>query len=798
MDVASLGLEVESSKVVKATGDLNKLSVAAAQAEANAAKLSRQRMDVNGTHAAARAAQNLAKANEQAGKAAGNLSREEMEALRATRQAANAHAAATRATLERAKAEDILAAAQARSARAALREAQKQRHLDDLNNPRRNPVNDNDRPAAGQGAGAVRANNSNILSQFQDIGVTAAMGMSPLMIALQQGTQLSAVLASMEKPLAGLVAGFTGLFGAISLLTVGGIALVVWLAQMVNWIQVANTVVQAFAGVIQTLAPYLAVAGAAMALLFGPAIISGILSATAFTLGYAAAATYAGAAASVAWLASLGPITAIVGALALVVAAVYTFGDEIKSAIGVDLLEILKVAGNTMIAIFVGAVDGIVASFSRLPAALGDLMIQAANAVIKAVEGMVNAIAELINGFIFKINAAISSLPGWAGGNARLGDVGKVSFGELSNPFAGGAADVGKTIQSSIDAASKTDYMGAIGKGIGDAADYAKGKVMDLSKWLDKVDAAGGKKKKAGGAKGGKTEGEKFSDIVDGAERRIATLQAEYDAIGLTEQASAKLRYEQELLNQAQQKGITLTDAQRQQLSGLAEEMANLEAKTKYAKEAIDFAKDATKGFASDLRQGLADGKSLWEAFGNAAMNVLDKIVDKLLNDVIDALFQTGSAAGGLGGGGGGGFLGGLLSIFGFAKGGAFGRGVKMFANGGAFTNSVVTKPTPFAYGGSNLGIMGEAGDEAVMPLSRDASGKLGVSMIGGGAKGGKLDVHVTAETVMNDNGQLETFVRDIAVGESQKTTAAGIQAFSQKNLPDRVAQINRNPRRRG
>lgn len=49
------------------------------------------------------------------------------------------------------------------------------------------------------------------------------------------------------------------------------------------------------------------------------------------------------------------------------------------------------------------------------------------------------------------------------------------------------------------------------------------------------------------------------------------------------------------------------------------------------------------------------------------------------------------------------------------------GTGVTMFANGG-----VVNNTTPFTYGGSKQGIMGEAGPEAIMPLTRH-NGVLGV-----------------------------------------------------------------------
>ncbi|MBZ9600419.1 phage tail tape measure protein [Phyllobacterium chamaecytisi] len=55
------------------------------------------------------------------------------------------------------------------------------------------------------------------------------------------------------------------------------------------------------------------------------------------------------------------------------------------------------------------------------------------------------------------------------------------------------------------------------------------------------------------------------------------------------------------------------------------------------------------------------------------------------------------------------------------------------FAKGG-----VVSNPTYFNAGGS-LGVMGEAGTEAIMPLTRGADGRLGVA-----TQGGASGVHVT------------------------------------------------------
>lgn len=50
------------------------------------------------------------------------------------------------------------------------------------------------------------------------------------------------------------------------------------------------------------------------------------------------------------------------------------------------------------------------------------------------------------------------------------------------------------------------------------------------------------------------------------------------------------------------------------------------------------------------------------------------------------------------------------------------------FAQGDVFD-----QPTGFRYGNNQMGVMGEAGPEAVMPLKRGKDGKLGVVAQGGG-----------------------------------------------------------------
>lgn len=79
------------------------------------------------------------------------------------------------------------------------------------------------------------------------------------------------------------------------------------------------------------------------------------------------------------------------------------------------------------------------------------------------------------------------------------------------------------------------------------------------------------------------------------------------------------------------------------------------------------------------------------------------------------------------------------------AKGSAWNAGVKAFANGGAFTNSVATGPTL-----APLALFGEAGPEAIMPLSRGSDGSLGVRALGAGQSGSTSSNQVVIQQTIN------------------------------------------------
>ncbi len=148
--------------------------------------------------------------------------------------------------------------------------------------------------------------------------------------------------------------------------------------------------------------------------------------------------------------------------------------------------------------------------------------------------------------------------------------------------------------------------------------------------------------------------GEAYDDLIAGANEFVAAQGVEGQALGMTSEAAARLRYEQELLNEARRAGLDLSPAQVEGIRALAAEMAAAEERThslalsqaELQRAAEDFAavgKDVTKGFISDLKNGV----SAADAFKNA----LQRIADALLDRVLDALFQVGNTATGTGGG---------------------------------------------------------------------------------------------------------------------------------------------------
>ncbi|GFE49893.1 tail protein [Roseobacter cerasinus] len=141
---------------------------------------------------------------------------------------------------------------------------------------------------------------------------------------------------------------------------------------------------------------------------------------------------------------------------------------------------------------------------------------------------------------------------------------------------------------------------------------------------------------------------------------------------------------------------------------------------------------EATGRDIAVLERGLSSG--LRRAFdgvvfdGNSLSTALDTLANSLVNTAYSAAISpVTKQVGGLLAQGVDGLIGSILP---FADGAPFSQGrVMPFATGG-----IVSGATPFGMRGG-MGVMGEAGPEAIMPLARGPDGKLGVRGAGGGGQ---------------------------------------------------------------
>jgi len=114
------------------------------------------------------------------------------------------------------------------------------------------------------------------------------------------------------------------------------------------------------------------------------------------------------------------------------------------------------------------------------------------------------------------------------------------------------------------------------------------------------------------------------------------------------------------------------------------------------------------RAMVTAFRRSAIEGKKLEDVLKSLALGLSRRALDAALAPISRGI----SAA--------------LTGAFGFAKGGVVGPRVTPFAAGG-----VVATPSYFPMRGG-VGLMGEAGPEAILPLARGPDGRLGVRSQGG------------------------------------------------------------------
>lgn len=141
---------------------------------------------------------------------------------------------------------------------------------------------------------------------------------------------------------------------------------------------------------------------------------------------------------------------AIVAAL---VAGFILFRSEIEQV--TESLGGLLGIFNRVAAAGIATVRVIIDRWRELPAAFGDVAIQAANSVIAGLEGLVQSSIRLLNEFVQRANRVLPE-------SLQLDFLDPVDFGRLENDFAGSAARIGRAFTAEFERALAEDPAGSL------------------------------------------------------------------------------------------------------------------------------------------------------------------------------------------------------------------------------------------------------------------------------------------------------------------------------------------------
>ena len=186
---------------------------------------------------------------------------------------------------------------------------------------------------------------------------------------------------------------------------------------------------------------------------------------------------------------------------------------------------------------------------------------------------------------------------------------------------------------------------------------------------------------------------------------------------------------------------------------------------TNYAMQAADVMKSALSGISSNIVEMLNGNKASWKDWGISVLKIIEQVMVNMM--IANAASSIGSL-----------FSGAASSS---ASSGTaiqnYGANLQLNAKGGVYSsadlsqysNSVVSSPTLFAFA-KGAGLMGEAGPEAIMPLTRASDGSLGVRAVGNSGvtqgSGGAPQVNIHIDGNGNNQTQAtsgyEQFAREV------------------------------------
>jgi len=663
---------------------------------------------------------------------------------------------------------------------------------------------------------------ANIAAQFQDIAVTSAMGMSPIQIALQQGTQLSAVFNEMGRGrdvVAGIGQAFLSIVSPVSLVTIGTIAAGAALLQYIsssNQVKSVDEILERHEQNIKRLGPAYeeAIEKQKKYSVESPLVVNIDLKEDqkqAIERRAKEARTAVDRIVAGTWENIGGDqnvmsrtfqpaeqaIDQFIRGVRSGEPQVARFREQIgrlaesgalTSAAAKSLLEFSQNAydAENKLGDVAGEVNKYASAIQNVETALHRLQPNRANSEIQALWDKFKGGEISAKALFTAINNLSFASPDLR--NARGEIIRLIEAMQLAQETATGFANTTPKSDLGYDPSGSDRPLSseAFNRRFG-AENEALSKLQSQKRELEK------QPKKSASERQAERDANAYRDLVKSAQDRIDQMGLEEQLVGKTGVAAEAYRMKLELVQKATDKGRTLSEEQRKELENLAasygkvaERVAalSLAEELRFEREQLFRSpteqrvsstlrssgidpmseqgqflagqirlneqlaenRDMALSFGQSLVSAFDDGKITLEELGKAGLSVLDRLIDKMLNDLINAIMQVGQAGAGIGGGGGifgflGGFFGGgsgsglgyfppapSMGIGLYAKGGVFPDGLKSFS--GNFTNQVVSKPTTFAFA-KGVGLMGEAGDEAIMPLTRGSDGTLGVRNFG-------------------------------------------------------------------
>ncbi|EKT65833.1 phage tail tape measure protein [Providencia alcalifaciens] len=236
----------------------------------------------------------------------------------------------------------------------------------------------------------------------------------------------------------------------------------------------------------------------------------------------------------------------------------------------------------------------------------------------------------------------------------------------------------------------------------------------------------------------------------------------------------------QQALDALNRKYLESKQAEMDWSAGLTSGFSNwLDEASNYAGRVSSVTQSTMTGMVDNISDLLIGNKADWKSWSIDVLKSIDKVLINM------ALVQSMKAAGSYFGGGFGSLI---SSIVPNAKGGVYDS-----PSLSSYSGQIVNSPTMFAFA-KGAGLMGEAGPEAIMPLTRGSDGSLGVRVLG-------LENVQNGTTSITSNNAIKIDVGDINLisdGSKEQPTIGDVSGAKQQLKNEIVNTVNEQASREG